>query len=332
MLGSGTSMGVPDSSAAIATSARPTDPRDNRLRPSILVRYGGRNVLIDTTPDFRTQALRAKINRLDAILFTHEHADHIMGLDDVRPFNFRQKRAHPHLRLGRDPGAIRRSSSTFSTTNMPESSIPKLERAYVERRRRSICSAWSSARSGCCTAAAVYGYRFGSAAYLTDHSDIPARIAASSCAGSTCCFWTRCATSRIPRTRPSSGPSPTSSSSLRAAAYFTHICHDLPHARDRERAAAAHPAGLRRPGNHRGAARQAEMRRQFASSAVWRRRRPSFGPSALTIGNFDGVHAGHRRILRRVREVARSQGWKPSVADLRSASHQESSRRRARRG
>ncbi len=82
VLGSGTSMGVPTIGCHCEVCSS-NDPRDNRLRPSILIRYGGRNVLIDTTPDFRTQALRAKINRLDAILFTHEHADHIMGLDDV---------------------------------------------------------------------------------------------------------------------------------------------------------------------------------------------------------------------------------------------------------
>src|ERR1051326_2291226 len=90
VLGSGTSVGVPTIGChcAVCTS---TDPRDNRMRPSILVSYGGRNVLIDTTPDFRSQALRARIDHLDAVVFTHSHADHIMGLDDVRPFNFRQK-------------------------------------------------------------------------------------------------------------------------------------------------------------------------------------------------------------------------------------------------
>jgi phosphoribosyl 1,2-cyclic phosphate phosphodiesterase len=94
VLGSGTSVGVPTPGChcAVCTSA---DPRDNRLRPSVLLQYGGHNVVIDTTPDFRTQMLRAKVDHLDAVLFTHSHADHIMGLDDVRPFNFRQRTRIP---------------------------------------------------------------------------------------------------------------------------------------------------------------------------------------------------------------------------------------------
>src|ERR1017187_9329783 len=90
VLGSGTSAGVPTIGChcAVCTS---TDPRDNRLRPSVLIGYGDRNVLIDTTPDFRTQALRARISHLNAVVYTHAHADHLMGLDDVRPFNYRQK-------------------------------------------------------------------------------------------------------------------------------------------------------------------------------------------------------------------------------------------------
>src|SRR5262249_40266028 len=89
VLGSGTSVGVPTIGCKCDV-CRSEDPRDKRLRPSVLVSYGGRSVLIDTTPDFRQQALRAPIERVDAILFTHSHADHILGLDDVRPFNFRQ--------------------------------------------------------------------------------------------------------------------------------------------------------------------------------------------------------------------------------------------------
>ncbi len=65
--------------------------RDKRTRPSLMLEYAGRTVVIDTTPDFRWQALRQKIQRVDAIVFTHAHADHVLGLDDVRPFYFRQK-------------------------------------------------------------------------------------------------------------------------------------------------------------------------------------------------------------------------------------------------
>src|SRR5450755_4671881 len=89
VLGSGTSVGVPmiGCRCKVCTS---DDPRDKRLRPSVLLRLGERRVVIDTSPDFRYQALRAGIERLDAILYTHAHADHILGLDDIRPFNFIQ--------------------------------------------------------------------------------------------------------------------------------------------------------------------------------------------------------------------------------------------------
>ncbi|MDX1942019.1 MAG: MBL fold metallo-hydrolase [Saprospiraceae bacterium] len=68
------------------------DPRDHRLRVSALIRIGNKNIAIDCGPDFRQQMLRANITSLDAILMTHEHNDHVIGLDDVRPFNFRQQR------------------------------------------------------------------------------------------------------------------------------------------------------------------------------------------------------------------------------------------------
>src|SRR5258706_11572647 len=71
------------------------DPHDNRLRPSLLLSRNGQNVVIDTTPDFRQQALRVNLDRLDAILLTHGHADHILGFDDIRPFNIPQKSSLP---------------------------------------------------------------------------------------------------------------------------------------------------------------------------------------------------------------------------------------------
>jgi phosphoribosyl 1,2-cyclic phosphate phosphodiesterase len=87
VLGSGTSMGVPTigCDCAVCTSA---DPHDRRTRPSIMVQWDGHTVLIDTTPDFREQAIREGINKIDAVLYTHGHADHILGLDDVRPLSF----------------------------------------------------------------------------------------------------------------------------------------------------------------------------------------------------------------------------------------------------
>ena len=94
VLGSGTSAGVPTIGCSCDV-CKSTDPRDNRLRPSILIRYVGRTVVVDTTPDFRVQVLRAGLERLDAILYTHSHADHILGLDDVRPFNYRQRAPIP---------------------------------------------------------------------------------------------------------------------------------------------------------------------------------------------------------------------------------------------
>ncbi|MGA8230591.1 MAG: MBL fold metallo-hydrolase, partial [Candidatus Acidiferrales bacterium] len=72
-------MGVPTIACGCAV-CRSTDPHDRRTRPSVLFSFGGREVIVDTTPDFRYQALRAGLQRLDAVLYTHAHADHILGL------------------------------------------------------------------------------------------------------------------------------------------------------------------------------------------------------------------------------------------------------------
>src|SRR3954463_4404418 len=126
VLGSGTSVGVPTIGCHcdVCTSK---DSRDKRLRPSILITYHDRNVLIDTTPDLRTQALRARIEHLDAVVFTHSHADHVMGLDDVRPFNFRQKGQIPIYASEQTMEAVHRCFPYIFDNEKKESNVPKLE-------------------------------------------------------------------------------------------------------------------------------------------------------------------------------------------------------------
>lgn len=87
-LGTGTSTGVPSIGCDCETCLS-TDPRDKRLRVSVLIEHKDRKILVDTSIDFRQQALRANIRRLDAVLITHCHVDHVFGLDDIRPLNFR---------------------------------------------------------------------------------------------------------------------------------------------------------------------------------------------------------------------------------------------------
>jgi phosphoribosyl 1,2-cyclic phosphate phosphodiesterase len=87
-LGTGTSTGVPSIGCRCETCVS-TDPRDKRLRVSVLVEHADKKILVDTSIDFRQQALRAGIDRLDAVMLTHCHVDHVFGLDDIRPLNFR---------------------------------------------------------------------------------------------------------------------------------------------------------------------------------------------------------------------------------------------------
>src|SRR3954452_24545365 len=125
VLGSGTSVGVP-MIGCHCKACISTDPRDRRLRPSVLLRLGSKRVLIDTSPDFRYQALHYGIERLDAILYTHAHADHILGLDDVRPFNFMQKREIPIYGSAETLETIRQTFKYVFEQAPSESSRPRL--------------------------------------------------------------------------------------------------------------------------------------------------------------------------------------------------------------
>src|SRR5947208_8272840 len=125
VLGSGTSMGVPTIGCrcAVCTS---TDPRDNRMRTSVLLSRNGQNVLIDTTPDFRTQALRTGIDRIEAVLLTHGHADHVMGFDDLRPLSIGQKQPLPVYGNHQTFEIVRRAFSYAFDGKPKISSVPSV--------------------------------------------------------------------------------------------------------------------------------------------------------------------------------------------------------------
>src|SRR5260370_8827098 len=107
-LGSGTSTGVPVVGCRCGVCAS-NDPRNQRLRQSVKIEANGKYFLIDTTPDLRAQLLRDPIPRLDFVLYTHSHSDHLMGLDDIRPFNFRQPEPIHAFANAPTPKAIRRA-------------------------------------------------------------------------------------------------------------------------------------------------------------------------------------------------------------------------------
>jgi phosphoribosyl 1,2-cyclic phosphate phosphodiesterase len=227
VLGSGTSVGVPTIGChcPVCTS---TDPKDRRLRPSVLVSYGGRNVVIDTTPDFRFQALRAGLERLDAIVFTHAHADHIMGLDDVRPFNYRQRSGIPVYGAPETIGTVRRVFEYIFAEVEHDSHVPHLETHMLDGAPFDLFGVEFMPVLLHHGRSRVYGYRFGSAAYLTDHNDIP-EASLELLRGLDVLF--------LDALRHQ--PHPTHTTVRRALeyveelkprrAFFTHICHDLPH-------------------------------------------------------------------------------------------------------
>ena len=172
VLGSGTSVGVPmvGCHCKVCTS---DDPRDKRLRPSVLLRLGDHRVLIDTSPDFRYQALRFGIERIDAILYTHSHADHILGLDDVRPFNFMQRQEIPIYASAESLHVIERTFEYVFDASPSQSSRPRLSLHCFEQEPVRLAGLDFQPIRAFHGNGVVYGFRFGDCAYLTDHSDIP---------------------------------------------------------------------------------------------------------------------------------------------------------------
>jgi phosphoribosyl 1,2-cyclic phosphate phosphodiesterase len=226
-LGTGTSHGVPMIGCDCAT-CRSSDPRDTRLRPSIFIEAGGASVLVDAGPDLRAQALRHDIRRVDAILFTHGHADHILGLDDVRRFNAIMQRSMPCHGDERTLTDIRRTFHyVFDTATPQGGGLPALDLIPIVGSFRIggldvlPIPLWHGGRP-------ILGFRVGAFAYLTDCNRLDEAA------------WPQLAGLDVLvldalRIRPhpthfSLDEAVDVAAQLGAGrTFFTHMCHDLPH-------------------------------------------------------------------------------------------------------
>lgn len=228
-LGTGTSHGVPMIGCDCPT-CRSDDPRDKRLRTSIHVEMDdGTSILVDAGPDLRQQALRHGIRRVDAIIFTHGHADHIFGLDETRRFTGMSKGPMPCYGDEQTLADIRKTFAyVFDPATPGGGGLPDLELRLVE----------GSIRVGRHNVAPVpvmhgerpiLGLRFGAFAYLTDCSRIPDAS------------WPLLHNLEVlvidalrERTHPTHFSLAEAVEAARRIAapqtYFTHMCHDLPHA------------------------------------------------------------------------------------------------------
>ena len=227
-LGTGTSHGVPMIGCTCAT-CHSTDPRDRRLRPSIVVEIdGGPSILVDTSTDLRQQALTHGLARVDAILFTHSHADHVMGMDEMRRFNVLQKSAIRAYADARTAGDLKRTFSyAFDAPGQKGGGVPQIELTLIDG---------PFAVDGITVLPVpilhgqrpILGFRFGRFAYLTDCSAIPETswplldgldilvLDALRHRPHPTHFSVEDAVAAIARIRP-------------GRALLTHICHDLPH-------------------------------------------------------------------------------------------------------
>ena len=228
-LGTGTSHGVPMIGCRCAV-CRSDDPRDTRTRPSAYVTLpGGTRILIDSGPDFRSQALRHDLPRVDAVLYTHSHADHILGLDDLRRFNHLQRGRIPCYGDAETIADLRRTFSYIFDRDTPAGGgLPEID-LFAVHGPFSLGGVEVVPVPLLHGRRLLYGYRIGRLAYLTDCSAIPdgswelldgveaVVLDALRHRPHPTHFNIAGAVAAVERIGP-------------ARAWFTHICHDLPHA------------------------------------------------------------------------------------------------------
>jgi phosphoribosyl 1,2-cyclic phosphate phosphodiesterase len=183
-LGTGTSMGVPTLACECAVCTSP-DPHDRRLRPSVLLRWNEpateaergneRIVVIDTGPDFREQALRARLTHVDAVFYTHGHADHILGMDDLRPLSFIAAKRGGPIPLYADREVTAVLERTFAYTFSPAATYPTRARVQlIPLAEHNLVHGVDFVRIPLFHGdQPISGYRIGNAAYMTDVSAIP---------------------------------------------------------------------------------------------------------------------------------------------------------------
>jgi phosphoribosyl 1,2-cyclic phosphate phosphodiesterase len=230
-LGTGTSTGVPSIGCECETCSS-EDSRDKRLRVSVLIEHGGQTVIVDTSSDFRQQALRQKLKWLDAVLVTHCHADHIFGLDDIRPLNFR----HGPLGLYANERAwvdIRRIFKYIFEPSHFGGGLPQIVPHTVEPNApfclgRDLHITPLEVIHG---RLPVIAYRFNDFAYATDLSEIPPKtidalrdldVLVLDCLRfkpHATHLWVERALEYVSEIKP-------------RRTFFTHIAHDIKHARD----------------------------------------------------------------------------------------------------